>query len=245
MLILMTSCSSSDGQQDAPEKNQETLISRPFPELFEITNSDELLSHLYIDTDKAEIFNKKLKDLDKNHPLFTDIDCESEMTLLAITPLDNSKKKYAIVYGYCPEPEFHIYAADDLAKFYGSVGGLNMYVTGNGNLYVSGHVNSNFDIKRKLTFAENNIKEVEQPHYYVGLKTKTLAAITLYKTKEMKEVVATLPKNYKIEVLLAETSHEHEDFYLVKTDFGLIGWTKIKAGQYQSVEVEGIFWNGD
>ena len=81
-----------------------------------------------------------------------------------------------------------------------------MYVTGNGNLYISGHVNSNFDLKRKLTFTEQNITEVEQPHYYVGLKTKTLAAITLYKTKEMKEVVATLPKDYKIEVLLAETS---------------------------------------
>jgi len=61
----------------------------------------------------------------------------------------------------------------------------------------------------------------------------------------MKEVVATLPKDYKIEVLLAETSHQHEDFYLVKTAFGLVGWTQIKAGQYQSVEVDGIFWNGD
>ena len=238
MLVFLASCSSSDGQQDA-------LTSRPFPELYEITNSDDSLSHLYIDKDKTEVFNKKLKDLDKNHPLFTDIDCESEMTLLAITPLDNSKKKYAVVYGYCPEPEFHVYAADDRTKFYGSVGGLNMYVTGNGNLYVSGHINSNFDLKRKLTFTENNINEVEQPYYYVGLKTKTLVPITLYKTKEMKEVVATLPKNYKIEVLLAETSHEYEEFYLVKSDFGLIGWTKIKAGQYQSVEVEGIFWNGD
>jgi len=245
VLLFLTSCSSQNGQEDAREKNQVELTSRAFPKLLEITNSDDSLSRLYIDANKAEVFNRKLKDLDKSHPLFTDIDCESEMTLLAITPLDNSKKKYAIVYGYCPEPEFHIYAADDLSKFYGSIGGLNMYVTGNGNLYVSGHVNSNFDLKRKLTFTEQNITEVEQPHYYVGLKTKTLAAITLYRTKEMKEVVATLPKDYKIEVLLAETSHQHEDFYLVKTAFGLVGWTQIKAGQYQSVEVDGIFWNGD
>ena len=57
-----------------------------------------------------------------------------------------------------------------------------MYVTGNGNLYISGHVNSNFDLKRKLTFTEQNITEVEQPHYYVGLKTKTLAAMLLAET---------------------------------------------------------------
>lgn len=217
----------------------------PFPYLTEITNSDDTTVHLYVDQSKAEIFNKKLKNLDKSHPLYTPEDCESNMTLLAITPIDDSNKKYAIVYGYCPEPEFHFYGADDISKFYGSIGGLNMFVTGNGNLYVSGHVNSYFDIKRKLRFDENKITEVRQPHYYVGLKTKTLKPITLYQTKQLKEVVATLPKDYAIEVLLAETSHESEDYYLIRTDFGLIGWTKIKAGQYQSIDVEGIYWNGD
>lgn len=217
----------------------------PFPYLTEVTNRDDTSVHLYLDKSKAEIFNKKLKDLDKSHPLYTPEDCESEMTLLAITTVDNSNKKYAIVYGYCPEPEFHFYGVDGISSFYGSIGGLNMYVSGNGNLYVSGHVNSNFDVKRKLKFKENNITEIKQPHYYVGLKTKTLKPITLYHTKELNDVVATLPENYAIEVLLAETSHIFEDYYLVRTEFGLIGWTRIKAGQYKSIDVEGIYWNGD
>ena len=217
----------------------------PFSYLTEITNCDDNSVHLYVDKNKSDIYNKKLKDLDKNHPLYTPEDCESEMTLLAITTIDNSNKKYAIVYGYCPEPEFHFYAEDDISKFYGSIGGLNMYITGNSNLYVSGHVNSNFNLKRKLRFEENNISEVKQPHYYVGLKTKTLKSIKLYQTKQLNEVVATLPANYTIEVLLAETSHESEDYYLIRTDFGLIGWAKIKSGQYQSIDIEGIYWNGD
>jgi hypothetical protein len=217
----------------------------PFPYLTEITNSDDSSVHLYVDKNKAEIFNKKLKDLDKSHPLYTPVDCESEMTLLAITTVDNSNKKYAVVWGYCPEPEFHLYGADDISKFYGSIGGLNMHVTGNGNIYVSGHVNSNFDVKKKLQFDGNNITEIKQPHYYVGLKTRTLKPIILYQTRQLNEVVATLPENYAIEVLLAETSHEPVDYYLIKTEFGLIGWTKIKAGQYESIDVDGVFWNGD
>lgn len=220
-------------------------INNPFPYLTEITNSEDSSVHLFINKSQAEVFNKKLKDLDKNHPLYTPGDCESEMTLLAITPIESTNKKYAIVYGSCPEPEFHIYAANDISKFYGSLSGLNLYVTGNGNLYVSGHVNSNFNVRKKYKFKENNIREIKQPQYYIGLKTKTLKPVTLYKTKNLKEVVATLPAKYKIEVLLAETSYKKEDCYLVKTDFGLVGWTKIKAGQYQSIDVEGIFWAGD
>lgn len=244
--LFLASCHSSDKQQESkPEQNGVQQLGHPFPHLFEITNSDDSLVHLYVDKGQADIFNEKLKDLDKSHPLYTDIDCESRMTLLATTPIDNSGKKYAIVYGYCPEPEFHFYAANDLSKFYGAVAGLNMYITGNGNLYVSGHINSNFDLKRKLKFEENNILEIRQPHYYVGLKTKTLKQINLYKTKNLKEVVASLPENFEVEVLLAETSHQQEDYYLIKTEFGLIGWTKIRAGQYQSMDVEGIFWNGD
>lgn len=219
--------------------------STPFPYLTEITNSEDATVHLYVNKDKAEIFNKKLNNLDKNHPLFTPEDCESEMILLAITSVDNSGKKYAIVYGSCPEPEFLFYGAEDISAFYGSVGGLNLYITGNSNLYVSGHINSNFDLKRKLKFKENNIQEVKQPQYYVGLKTVTLKPLTLYQSKELKNAVATLPKNYKIEVLLAETSYEHEDYYLIITEFGLVGWAKIKAGQYQAIDVKGIFWNGD
>lgn len=217
----------------------------PFSYLFEITSNHDRDVHLYIDKNKSKIYNIKLKDLDENHPLYAPDDCESRMTLLAETTIDQSNKMYAIVYGYCPEPEFYFYDVNDLSKSYGAVGGLNLYIPGNGNLYVSGHVNSNFNNKRKFKFEENKITEVKQPLYYVGLETKTLKPLTLYKTKDMKDVVANLPENYNVQVLLAESSYGNESYYLIKTEFGLVGWSKIKSGQYQSIDVEGIFWNGD
>lgn len=219
--------------------------SSPFPHLQGITNNSNSEVHLYLEKNKAEVINKKLKDLVPNHPFYTTEGCESEMTLLAITRIDASDKRYAIIYGYCPEPEFHFYKENDLSISYGSISGLNLFLPGNGNLYTTGHVNSNFNLKRKFKFEENNIKEVEQPFYHVGKLTKTLKPLSLYKTKELKDVVAKLPKDYNVEVLLAESSHEREGFYLIKTDFGLVGWTKVIAGQHQSIDIKGIFWNGN
>ena len=219
--------------------------SNPFPYLKQITNKNDSIVNLFISSENTEIINKKIKDLDKDHPLYTNEDCISEMTLLAFSSINNElEKKYAIIYGKCPEPEFHFYDSKDLSICYGSISSLNLYITGNGHLYSSGHINSKFNIKRKLKFEENNIQEGKQPYYYVGSKTKTLKPITIYKTKDTTTPIANLPKNYKIEVLIAETSLEHIDYYLIKTEFGLVGWTKINNKKQKSIDVEGIFWNG-
>ncbi len=219
--------------------------SKPFPYLTEITNATDTTFHLFVDQSKSEIVNKQLQELDPNHPLYASDGCESEMTLLALTPLDNTGRKYAIVFGYCPEPEFTFYEINKDANIIATVSGSSLYVPGNGSVYTSGHLNTNFDCRRKYHFSGGTIREVKQPYYYVGLKTKTLTSTILYKTKDLTEEVAKLPANYPIEVLLAETSYKEEDYYLIKTEFGLIGWAKVKARQYESFQIEGIFWNGD
>lgn len=206
------------------------------------TNSDV---SLFINSANSQIYAKKLSELDESNPLYISTDCESTMTLLAVTTIDNTNKKYAIVYGYCPEPQFHIYDPNDLSTYYGRVTGEQLYITGTGSLYTSGHVNSYFNARRKYAFEENNMAEVKQPNYYVGLTTKTLKPLTLYATEELKERVAGLPANYNIEVLLAKSTYERNGLYLIRTSFGLTGWTRIQGGQYQSIDVEGIFWNGD
>ena len=58
-------------------------------------------------------------------------------------------------------------------------------------------------------------------------------------------MTAELPTGYEIEILLAESGYGEEAFYLAKTPVGLIGWLKIRAGQYKSIDVEGIKFNGD
>ena len=119
--------------------------SNPFPYLKQITNKNDSIVNLFISSENTEIINKKIKDLDKDHPLYTNEDCISEMTLLAFSSINNElEKKYAIIYGKCPEPEFHFYDSKDLSICYGSISSLNLYITGNGHLYSSGHINSKF-----------------------------------------------------------------------------------------------------
>jgi len=86
--------------------------------------------------------------------------------------------------------------------------------------------------------------EVQQPYYYVGLKSRTLNTVNIYQTKDCKVLIATLPKDYEIEILLTEDPFE-PSMYLVRTSFGLTGWAKLRAGMYESIDVEGLFYNND
>ncbi|MEM8901921.1 MAG: hypothetical protein AAGC85_27690, partial [Bacteroidota bacterium] len=171
--------------------------------------------------------------------------CPDNYTFFGEVSLDNSGKKYAILWGHCPEPSFQIRDVQDYSILYGEVSALRLYVPGNGYLYASGHLEDNFNTRRKYLFKENNIQEIKQPFYYVGLKTRTLKSLTLYRNRLFSEEVGKIPSDYSIEVLLAETSLRYKDLYLIRTDFGLVGWVEIEAGQYKSVDVEGIYFKGD
>jgi len=233
-LILLTGLNSW-GQGNGPFLNLKELKTKYF---------DMDIKVLY-NENSSKIYNKRLEELDKTHPLYSDDGCETRMLLLMITKIDNTDKEYAIIYGTCPEPEFTIYDAKDLRKHYGDISGIELFIPGNGFLYGKGHVNSNFNITQKYKIENETLTEIKQPYYFVGLKTKTLTPLKLYSDKTEKEVVAELPTGYEIEILLAENGYEQESFYLAKTPVGLIGWLKIKAGQYKSIDIEGIFWNGD
>jgi len=121
-----------------------------------------------------------------------------------------------------------------------------LYITGNKNLYSSGNTNNTFDVKRKFKFTNNRLNEVEQPFYMVGIKGYTLNPIKLYESQKLEEEILQLPKNYPIEILLSQNSHNSmEGLYLVKTKFGLLGWTILKAGQYKSIDVDSLIYYGD
>lgn len=122
-----------------------------------------------------------------------------------------------------------------------------LIIPGNGFLYSKGHNNSEFTIRKKYRFEGNEIKEIVPEFYYVGLKTRTLKPLVIYTDEDQTIVLARVPENYEIEVLAAKKSKE-EDWswnYLLKTAFGLVGWTKIEAGKINSLDVEGIYFSGD
>ncbi len=52
--------------------------------------------------------------------------------------------------------------------------------------------------------------------------------------------MARLPKGSALTVVLAE-----EDWYLVKTPFGLVGWLEVKDYTQQAETIERLFFRGD
>ncbi len=96
----------------------------------------------------------------------------------------------------------------------------NFAINANGVMYTEGNINHSFNERRKYRLTAQGVKEVEQPFLYVGVKDKLLKPVKLYSDKSYKTVVATLPKGYEVEVLLAEDDAN----YLVRTQFGLVGW---------------------
>lgn len=105
-----------------------------------------------------------------------------------------------------------------------------------------------YNRRRKFQLQNDTILEIKQPYNYVGLKGKTEKSITLYKDKTGPDIVAQLPKAYEIEVLLAESptkDFESDQLFLVRTDFGLVGWLRLSTEDVYEPVLKGLFYAGD
>lgn len=146
-------------------------------------------------------------------------------------------------YGMSDDPSFEFYKkeSDKLIHLF-SIEGQQIFIPGNGFIYVSGIANNAFDKKIKYKFVANEIHEVDQALYYVGLQTRTIKQVKLFSDKAQLKLLATLPKNTPIEVVASEFTEECQ-FYLVKSSFGLLGWWKMD--NWNSKEIENLFFRGD
>jgi len=152
----------------------------------------------------------------------------------------------AFSFGMSMDPEFIFFNASH--KIIARIYALELYMQSNGTIYSSGHTNNMFDKKRKFELKTDTILEVIQPFYYVGLTTTTTTTdqLTLYTSQTGKDVVAIIPKNYEIEVLLAEFgkgNFSNEKYYLIKTKFGLTGW--LRVDDTNNTKVKELFFAGD
>lgn len=118
--------------------------------------------------------------------------------------------------------------------------GLRFVLPGDGNIYVDGHNNTMFNVRRKFEWQDGTFVEVQQPFYYVGVETHTRTDLEMYSTTDYKQVVAILPKGTPVHVLLNEKHN-----YLVKTAFGLLGWINIQNVSQENSPIEGIYFAGD
>jgi hypothetical protein len=245
-LLLLALCVHA-AAQTKQGVNKNVKVHRSFENLREVTIKEYEISVKY-DPSISEVIAKKYKHLNSDYkntfPGYKDgqgeCDCTAEFGYVILkTKLNRSSDKYYYIdFWICPEPEFRIFEEGNKTPL-DNISATALVIPGNGSIYTSGHM-SYFNARQKYDFVNNKITEVPQPFYYVGLKSHTLRTVNLYQDTNLKKVIATLPPNNEIEILLSAGG-----LYLARTSFGLVGWTKLEAAQYRSVDVEGLFYNND
>ncbi|TKG95867.1 hypothetical protein EYV94_06135 [Puteibacter caeruleilacunae] len=195
------------------------------------------------------IINKPCYTLDRTHPLSCSEDSVLEVwTIVAKYKNKELKDSLTITYsaGLSADPEFVIFSkSGEIIERFSC---LEFYINGSGTIYTSGHTNSMYNRRRKFQIKNDTIDEIIQPFNYVGLKGKTLKAITLYKNKTGSEIIAQLPQNYFIEILLADgkTKDYAIDYnFLVRTDFGLVGWLRLEREEAFGEVLKNLYFAGD
>lgn len=195
----------------------------------------------------TRLLNKPCYLLSKKDPLHCDKDSIlAEWVLVAKFKTGTIKDSVNIIYspGMSDDPGFVISTKSD--KIIGRFSCIEFYINNQGTIYTSGHVNNMYDRRRKYQIQTDTVTEIKQPYNFVGLKGKALKDVTLYKDKIGDEIVAQIPKGYEIEILLAESStkdFEPEYNFIVKTEFGLVGWLRLEG--FSDRVIEGLFYAGD
>jgi len=154
----------------------------------------------------------------------------------------SDSNRYTIGFSAGPsvDPHFIIYAETEIALVkIGEISALELFIPGDGFIYSRGHTNSMFDKWRKFSVTNDELVEIAQPFYYVGMKTHTITE-TFIRSKRFSDegAITIIPEGTDVTVLLNDG-----DWYLLLTDTGMTGWLKISGG-YDSPLMH-IFFRGD
>ena len=157
----------------------------------------------------------------------------------------NDADKYVIRYDDGPscDPTFSLWK-EGAGEPIGEFGGDHLVVPGNGFLYVIRRSNRSFEGREKWAIRDGALVEIAQPLYSVEVATTTRKAIELrQQTRPDSELIANVPKGESVTVV-AEQSIDGGDWYLVRTRFGLLGWTQ-DGGYGDERQFEAIEFMGD
>lgn len=198
----------------------------------EVDKTDVGTVYFYYNPQTTEIINQLVDDPDVPATII-------QVARIRLSPRD--KNVYYVEYdgGTSCDPSFSIYKGlnNSGVKVFREFG-LNLTVPGNSSIYISGHTNNMYDQRKKYDYSDGRIVEVIQPYYYVGIDSVTREPISLYNDKNKKNVVASLPKGSKVQVIINQ-----KDYYLIKTEYGLVGWARLPVGRKTSIEK--IYYAGD
>ena len=237
-VLLMTICLTSFGQTKLY-----------FPNLTRISIDTTYKVFFAYDKKFTRFINRPCYTLDRKDPLFCAKDSVlAEWTVVANFKNEILKDSLTIIYseGMSADPGYVI--TTNTGKVIRRFSCVEFYINGSGTIYTSGHVNNMYDRRRKFQIQNDTIVEISQPFNYVGLKGKTLKSIVLYQDKVGNEIVAQLPKDYEIEILLADAKTEDyamDQNFLVKTDFGLVGWLRLTFDDIYGTVLKELYYAGD
>ena len=153
-------------------------------------------------------------------------------------------KKFIIEYNSGPsaDPTFNIKWQSSKKEKVFSIYGTDLDFRSSGEIYVSGHTNNKFSMKRKFVFKIDQLIEVQQPYYYAGIKTTVLLDIDARLNQDEKSSPAFhLSKGEAVQVIL---SSKAEEYFLLKNKEGLLGWIQIPIDQRPTI-LKDIFLKGD
>ncbi len=158
-----------------------------------------------------------------------------------LAPHDTTQYTVDFDAGFSVDPGFVISRATLGKTTYRQMaGGTECMIPGDGYIYIHGHVNSMYDVRRRYRYdiETDTLIEDRQQVYYVGIKTETLQDITLTGIPESSGTTLRIAKGEPVTVLAADG-----DRYLVLTETGLTGWISIPSG-YES-PIKHLFYRGD
>lgn len=196
---------------------------------------------------------KELQKLPKTDVCY-DAENNDEYTLIGSYKSALMKEGVNILFtpGASADPQFRI--SDAKNKVLWEQVADEMSINANGTIYTAGNTNKMFNERRKYQLSDNKVVETLQPFCYVGVKGKLLKPVKLYTQKEGGSVVANLPADYEIEVLLAEDDYPKDEYgeglpmnYLARTAFGLVGWLRLTAEDVNNSNpvIGGLGYMGD
>lgn len=139
-------------------------------------------------------------------------------------------QRYELRYDDGPscDPTFSIWK-EGAAQALGEFGGDHVVVPGNGFLYVIRRSNRAFEGREKWQLRGGELVQVTQPQMFVGVDTRTRREVRLRQQPgEDAGALATVPAGERVRVVLQQEV-AGRDWYLVRTPFGLVGWTRDDA----------------
>jgi hypothetical protein len=243
--LCVSSMCVADEQPSAHDLSEESLRAG-FPNL-----KIEKFGQAWVayDPGVTTLINKRRAELPRSHVLYFDDGLEANDVVLLETVLSGSDR-YNVVFSEGPsaDPMFYfikVGATSDLP--WATIAGNTVAIPHNGALYAASRFNNHFTKRQKFAYQPGGLQEVRQPYFLVGLRTRTLEAITLYASPNEKSVVAQLPAGTEIGVVLTDDREDSDSrtCFLIRTPFGLLGWAWVPSSQYKSGLIEGISWWGD